>query len=197
MVSQLGGHNLEGSAIVPVFIVSASGINDSTKKNFLDCCPTYPNLARINGMKIGKGIVANSKKGGVTQENITGIAVEMISMMFPDVADEDGKRVLWITDFHGSRFSLKFINTMKKMGVVVAGWLPNTTSLMQSCDTTLFGPFKTRNKKKKKVWRQENLGKAMDKYTMVNLAGASYVETFTIPRYTYINRFIFVFIYIF
>lgn len=32
--------------------------------------------------------------------------MSIIKATYPDVADEDGKRVLWMTDFHGSRFSV-------------------------------------------------------------------------------------------
>ena len=61
---------------------------------------------------------------------------------FPDLAPEDGKRVLWFADWHDSRVSKTFIDAMRDLGVVMVGWLPNCTSKMQLADVSLFGDFK-------------------------------------------------------
>jgi hypothetical protein len=158
-VSLKVGHNLVGEPTFPVWILPAKvSIKAETRRLVEMAVPKYPNLAKINGQEYKKAIIAIAPSGGITVENIEAVATEMITSMFPDVANEDGKRVLWATDWHGSRFSLPFLHKMRNMGVVLVGWLPNTTSKMQSPDVELFGPFKSIRDKMERIYKRDNKG---------------------------------------
>jgi len=102
--------------------------------------------------------------------------------MYPDVEDKDGKRVLWLTDWHDSRLSPDFIESMRAMGVVMMGWLPNTTSKCQLPDVSLFGPFKSKRDSLEAKWANSNPGKMVNRKAKVLIACQAMAATFTRQR---------------
>jgi len=101
-------------------------------------------LPDFNGRGIDEAFISTSEKGGMTSSNITGIMCKMFKTLYPDVEDVPGKRVLWLTDWHGSRLHLPLIDSLKDMGVRMLGWLPNTMSKTQLADVCLFGHMKAK-----------------------------------------------------
>ena len=146
-ITLVAGHNLVGEPTMPVWVFSAerdirnrAEIENAAVTTLRSPAGSTP-LPPINAQRWDKVLVTCSKNGGIVQENI-GIMLEGWKLMFPDLANENGKRVLWFTDWHASRLSVPFLEELRENGVVLVGWLPMCTSLMQSPDTTLFGPFK-------------------------------------------------------
>ena len=102
--------------------------------------------------------------------------------MFKDMADTTGKRVLIGIDWHNSRFNLSLLEALRERGCRLIGWLPNTTSKMQSPDVELFGSFKTRRGKLEAQWVREN-EKKVDRYAKIKIPGDAMAETFTYARF--------------
>ena len=138
-------------------------------------------LPRFNGRVIDASFVGTSRKGGITRDNITGLMMEVFKTMYPDVADEDGKRVLWLTDWHDSRLSEEFLRAMREAGVVMIGWLPNTTSKCQLADVSLFGPFKTARERMEREWAGIEK-RTVDRIAKIEIASKAMVKTMTRER---------------
>jgi len=106
------------------------------------------------------------------------LLVKAINGMFPDVANKDGKRMLLATDWHSSRLDLNFLNKLRDMGVVLIGWLPNTTSKMQSPDVELFGVLKSHLTNMRDAFKRANPDVGIDRYETIRLAGCALIKTF-------------------
>lgn len=141
-ITLVGGHNLAGEPTLPIFIFSAkTQISDDQREKINDVFEERE-PSSFNGQMIGHPITGVSPKGGITSANITSVMIPAFERMFPDVAPEDGKRVLWLTDWHSSRLCPDLILQLREKGIVLACWLPNCTSLMQSPDVVQFAKFK-------------------------------------------------------
>jgi len=139
-------------------------------------------LPMFNGQRIDETFIGTSKKGGITRDNVTALMTRLFKAMYPDVENKDGKRVLWLTDWHDSRLSLEFIESMRAMGVVMMGWLPNTTSKCQLPDVSLFGPFKSKRDSLEAKWANCNPGKMVNRKAKVLIACQAMAATFTRQR---------------
>lgn len=63
--------------------------------------------------------------------------------MFPDLDPSDpSKMVVWMTDWHSSRTDPDLLHWLRRKGIILVCWLPNCTSVMQSPDVAIFGPWK-------------------------------------------------------
>jgi hypothetical protein len=134
-------------------------------------------LLRFNGRYIDASFIGTSKKGGITRDNITGLMLDLFKNMYPDLADEDGKRILWLTDWHDSRLSEEFLRAMREAGVIMMGWLPNTTSVSQLADVALFGAFKVKRESLEKACQEP-----LNRVAKVRIACQAMRETFTQER---------------
>lgn len=143
-ITLLAGHSLTGDTTPPAWILPLKNEpNENVLIEMLKVVPTSNTLGKANGHAYHRPIIGNSIDGSVVKDNIKKIMEELIEIMFPDASDDDpSKRVIWFTDWHGSRCSSDFIKWLRSKGVYLFGWLPNCTSLMQSPDTNLFGPLK-------------------------------------------------------
>lgn len=74
---------------------------------------------KVNGKKYLDPIIGWSSKGGAMRANIKEMAMKSLRAVCPDLADEDGKRVLWLSDMHGSRLFLGLLDDLNKMGVTL------------------------------------------------------------------------------
>ena len=183
-ITAIMGHTLSFQPIVPIWIVSSEKKpKETVLKKIIAAAPKGSDLSvrDTNGNEINETIVGWSKKGGVTQGNIDELLLKLVDAMFKDMADTNGKRVLIGTDWHNSRFNLSLLEALRERGCRLIGWLPNTTSKMQSPDVELFGPFKTRRSKLEAQWVREN-EKKVDRYAKIKIAGDAMVETFTYAR---------------
>jgi len=131
------------------------------------------------GRNIPETIIATSEKGGVTGANITSLKTRIIKNMYPDVAPEEGKRVLWLSDWHSSRMTSTFLDTMESMGVIFMGWLPNTTSKCQLADVILFGDVKSRMERVEADWILKNPGQRVDRTRKVEFASKAVAQVVT------------------
>jgi len=131
------------------------------------------------GRNIPETIIATSDKGGVTGANITPLMTRIIKSMYPDVAPEEGKRVLWLTDWHSSRMTSTFLDTMERMGVIFMGWLPNTTSKCQLADVIIFGDVKSKMERIEADWILHNPGKRVDRTKKVEFASKAVAQVVT------------------
>lgn len=179
-ITLVGGHNLKGHATLPVYIIcSEKEISENVKSKV---CSAIPNCTCRDSTTVGndnKKFVTWSKKGSMTRANIE-IMIDMIKHAYPDVKDEDTKRVLWMTDSHPSRYDLGFLERLREIGIVLCCWLPNCTSVMQSPDVVLFGPFKKKYTKMKKEWEDARPGKVIGRDAKITCATNAYYETFTL-----------------
>ncbi|CAK9040279.1 Hypothetical protein (Fragment) [Durusdinium trenchii] len=181
-ITMVGGHNLLGEPTVPVWIVGQIGEpTEATvgkiKKAVKEAIPEI----KINNETVTEPIVEFHPRGGIAEDNIMTM-VDAIELMFPDVADEPGKRVLWMTDWHGSRLSLPLLRRLVEQGIYLHLWLPNTTAYMQSPDVALFSPFKQRMAS---IQMQELLADSktgVDRARKISWAAKAYIETFTKER---------------
>ncbi len=182
-VTLIAGHSLDAEMTIPIWIFPAkTGLRDETRRKIERVAPVYPLVPKYNGIKFKDVIIGTSPGGGITRENSTELIIRMVKVMYPDVADTPGKRVLWLTDWHDSRLCISLMRTLQKMGVVMMGWLPNTTSKMQSPDVALFGPFKARRDVLENTWVSHNPGRSVDKVAKVEIAGKALADTFTADR---------------
>mmetsp|Transcript_36790 Transcript_36790/g.45960 ORF Transcript_36790/g.45960 Transcript_36790/m.45960 type:complete len:330 (+) Transcript_36790:1524-2513(+) len=121
--------------------------------------------------------------------------IKAFKIMFPDLANEIGRhmhtyihtyiytyiqyigrKVCWITDFHNSRFDLNLLDQCAKAGIVLLGWIPNTTSYCQSPDVNAFGPFKAIREYIESV---EFSGKKVGRLEKIQIACRSLPKAFT------------------
>ncbi|CAK8995005.1 Hypothetical protein (Fragment) [Durusdinium trenchii] len=175
-ITLVGGHNLCGELTVPVWVVKSTGqIQKKTREHIEEVAPKYPQLPKINGREMNTVHYGASTTGSIREDNIEELMVPAIVDMFPDVANEDGKRVLWLTEMHGSRLAKSLLDSLEEKGIVLIGWLPNCTSKCQSPDTDLFGPFKKALREKKAEWSNDNSGRA-DRVQMIGLAGETFID---------------------
>ena len=133
-ITLVAGHNMAGEPTMPVWVFSAERDirNRAEIEEAAVTTPGSTTLPPINAQRWDKVLVTCSKNIGIVQESLT--------LVFPDLANESGKRVLRFTDWHASGLSVPFLKELRENGVVLAWWLPMCTSLMQSPDTTLVGP---------------------------------------------------------
>ena len=183
-VTAIMGHTLSFQPIIPIWIIcSEKKPKENVLKKIRSAAPKGAELPVRDalGNEIDEVIIGWSPKGGVTQANISSLILKEVELMFPDMQDVEGKRVLIGTDWHNSRFNLEFLTTLRSKGGRLIGWLPNTTSKMQSPDVELFGPFKTLRSKLEKEWVRENQ-KKVDRYAKIEIAGRAMKQTFTYAR---------------
>lgn len=139
-------------------------------------------LPKFNNQVIDDVFIGTSPSGGITRDNITELFEKAVMAMYPDVANVDGKRVLWLTDWHDSRLSLKFIKRMREIGVIMIGWLPNITSKAQLADVALFGAMKSLCEPLEAKWANANPGKRIDRVAKIKIASDAMVKSFTRER---------------
>ena len=173
----VGGANLLGQRLPASWILSAK--TDIQPKQRQDALIKGAAPTVINNREITRCFVNTSEHGGVTLKNIENILTELIDEVWPDVADEDGKRVLVFCDWHGSRFNLKMLETFIKKGIVLVGFLPNCTSVMQAMDVLCFGNFKASRKIIESKWKRNNPGKVVDRMAKLEIAAAAYQKAVT------------------
>mmetsp|Transcript_20640 Transcript_20640/g.65875 ORF Transcript_20640/g.65875 Transcript_20640/m.65875 type:complete len:175 (+) Transcript_20640:138-662(+) len=106
------------------------------------------------------------------------LIIEALDMMYgkDGYADEDQKRVLWLTDWHSSRLSYELLKELRAKGVILCGWLPNTTSLCQSPDVVHFGQMKSRMRSIAASARYA--GRLLTRIDRIAIAGKAYCQTF-------------------
>ncbi len=179
---------LAGEVGVPVWICSAKrDISPESRKKIEAIAPRCGgsrecDLLPFGGHVIEEVIIGSSEKGGITRDNITDLMIKAFKVMYPDVAPEPGKRVLWLTDWHDSRLSVNFIKQMRAIGVTMMGWLPNTTSKCQLPDVSLFGPFKAVRDRLETTWRNKTCSGKVDRIARIEVASKALVATFTKQR---------------
>lgn len=182
-ITLFGGHTVSGKPTVPVWVVqSDQNINDATRSEINELAPKFPALPPVNGQEVKNVTIGVNKKGEITSENIEELILEgCIKKMFPDIAPEPGKRVLWLTGWHYSRLSINLIKRLQKEGVVLAGRLPNTTSISQGPDVHPFGDLKQRIARLRDSWETsgENKEHPLNVPKIIGLAGQALIETFT------------------
>ena len=177
-ITMMGGMTLDYELTPPWFVISSNAKKpkDSTLETVRRAYPKGDEFVKINGRKLEEPIIGWSSKGGVTRENIKDMAIKMIKFVWPDVADEPGKRVLWLTDMHGSRLCATLLDTLRRMGVLLVVWLPNCTSKMQAPDVSMFGPFKEARDKLEREWVAENPRKKVTREGMIRFASKALVK---------------------
>ena len=173
----VGGANLLGQRLPASWILSAK--TDIQPKQRQDALIKGAAPTVINNREITRCFVNTSEHGGVTLQNIENILTELIDEVWPDVADKDGKRVLVFCDWHGSRFNLRMLETFIKRGIVLVGFLPNCTSVMQAMDVGCFGNFKAARNIIESNWKRNNPGKVVDPMAKLEIAAAAYKKAFT------------------
>ena len=131
----------------------------------------------FNGITFQNVFVTYSETGSVTKDNIVEATIGWIKEMYPDVAPVDGRRVIWMTDWHTSRLNANFLQTLSDMGVELCGWLPNTTSKMQSPDVSIFSHFKRELEWQKRKHRQTQ-NSALTLLDILKYASEAYYKTF-------------------
>ena len=188
-ITLLASVTLAGSVAPPAYALAASrDIRPAIRKAIEDAAAKCggprieQDLPAFNGRDINEAFLAVSESGSVTTDNITPLMTSLFRAMYPDLADEDGKRIIWLTDWHGSRLSSHFLDSMNSLGVVMLGLIPNTTSKTQLADVSLFGPFKCVLEKCQTKWIRENAGKKVDRVVKVTLSSIAMQQTFTRSR---------------
>ena len=177
-ITMMAGHTLDFELTPPWYIISSSAKQpkEETLEAVRQAAVKYPEFPKINGHKVTEPIVGWSPKGGVTRDNIRAMAMTMIKQVWPDVADEPGKRVLWLTDLHGSRLCVDLLSELKQTGIILIVWLPNCTSKMQSPDVAMFGPFKEKRDRIEREWTQKNPKKKVTRELKIKFAGQALVD---------------------
>ena len=133
-----------GNKTVPIVVLA---LKNKPKQSIIneinaDCPETI-----INNKVIKQVVVGHSASGSVNQSNIEPLLTEAVALMFPDCADEDGKRVLIKLDWHSSRLEPSVLKRMRDAGIYLQGLLPNCTSKMQVMDVAGFRDLKSVFKK--------------------------------------------------
>ena len=177
-ITMMAGYTLDYELIPPWYIISSSAQRpkEQTLEEIRKAAIKYPEFPKVNGYKLKEPIIGWSKKGGVTRDNIKDMAIKMIRDVWPDVEDKDGKRVLWLTDMHGSRLYSALLDELKQMGVVLCVWLPNCTSKMQPPDVAMFGPFKEARDKLEREWVARHPSQKITRADKIKFAGDALVK---------------------
>lgn len=181
-ITLIGGLTALGHITPPAWIFTCAteaGLSDSSLRLLRSMAPKYPQLEPCNGHKLMDPIIDHGPRGGVTGTNIQRVMKKIFEQACPGF-NKDNK-LLWMTDAGPGRMDLEFITWMRDNGVVLIHWLPNSTSIMQPADVRLFGAFKSVLERMRKAWKANplNLGKRIDRYVALQLAGKAMIESFT------------------
>mmetsp|Transcript_36786 Transcript_36786/g.45946 ORF Transcript_36786/g.45946 Transcript_36786/m.45946 type:complete len:115 (+) Transcript_36786:1189-1533(+) len=110
----VAGHTGAGDIAVPIFIVSSkSGLSDLTKQEIENVIPDWTHFGAVNGVKWTKKIVSSSEKGGITQNNIAGAMIKAFKIMFPDLANEDGRHMHTYIHTYTQYIYIHYIHTIR------------------------------------------------------------------------------------
>jgi hypothetical protein len=143
------GHTYDGQTTQPGWILSGceSGVVSATVQERMNRAVsthgTSDQLGCPNHHSYSKAIVRANVKGSVNSENFTGLVLEIVEDMYPDVsADEPKDNVVIFLDGHPTRLSDDFIPAMAARGIHIILWPPHTTSRYQCPDVAIFGELK-------------------------------------------------------
>ena len=103
----------------------------------------------------------------------------MLNVVFPDVADVPGKRVLLLVDWHNSRFSLDLLQAMRSSGIYMFGLIPNCTSKMQPMDVYMFGKLKSKLDKLQSIYISKNKLEKLSRNNRIEIAAQATQQIFT------------------
>jgi len=113
-ITMVAGHTGAGDIAVPIFIVSSkSGLSDLTKQEIENVIPDWTHFGAVNGVKWTKKIVSYSEKGGITQNNIAGAMIKAFKIMFPDLANEDGRHMHTYIHTYTQYIYIHYIHTIR------------------------------------------------------------------------------------
>lgn len=123
-ITAVMGHNLLSQRLLPITVVSQiSDFSEKQKKELDAVIYTSHELGPVGDVAYSDKVYTHSKKGSITMENIADVMLRAFKSMFPNLKNEDGRRVLWLTDFHNSRFSLELLELLEKNGITLGIYL--------------------------------------------------------------------------
>jgi hypothetical protein len=139
------GSTAAGEAIPPHFQFSTRAKTTDKMKLRMEMVTFMPDILGRFGCTeernwpISFGVNA---KGGMDEEEFEKYLLNSIFPLYPDVKNEDGKRVLIKVDSGPGRLNVLLLASCRLLGFVLYPGVPNTTAVSQETDRN-YGPFKT------------------------------------------------------
>ena len=111
----------------------------------------------------------------MTSENFLDFMKHFVSYVKPTLDD----KILLLLDNHQSHINLEVIDYAKKNGVVILSFPPHCSHKLQPLDRIVYGPFKRYYNNACNSWMQENPGKTISIYEIVDMVGRAFPRAMT------------------